>query len=91
MMTYGWIRLIDDIEERNYYQLSKFNQKFERAYVMQAQENVRWERREKEYLDNEREAMKKVDGWQVGKKRFYTQFEDKPDIDALDTRKLGPW
>ncbi len=58
---------------------------------MQAQENVRWERRQKEYLDKERELMSKVDGWVVGKRRYFTQFEDKPDVDLLDKRKLGAW
>lgn len=75
----------------SYYNLSRFNEKFERAYVLQAQENVRWERRQKEYLDRERELMKDVPGWVVGQRRYFTQFEEKPDADVLDKRKIGPW
>ena len=75
----------------SYYNLSKFNEKFERAYVMQAKEDVRWLRREKEYLDNERQLMAGVPGWVVGKRRYFTQWEDKPDRDVLDLRKAGPW
>lgn len=44
----------------SYYNLSRFNEKFERAYVAQATENVRWLRRQKEFLDKERELMKDV-------------------------------
>jgi hypothetical protein len=29
--------------------------------------------------------------WVVGKRRFFLQWEDKPDIDCLDPRKLGPF
>ena len=56
--------------------------------MAQAKENVRWERREKEYLDNERELMAGNEGWVVGKRRYMTQWEDKPDRDLLDMRKL---
>ena len=73
---------------RSYYNLSRLNERFERAYVAQAKENVRWDRREKEYLDNERALMGGVEGWVVGKLRYATQWEDKPDRDLLDTRKL---
>ena len=31
---------------RSYYNLSKFNERFERAYVMQAREEVRWAARD---------------------------------------------
>lgn len=71
--------------------LARFNEKFERAYVEQARENVRWERRQAEMLDNERELMKNVPGWVVGQRRYYTQWEDRPDVDVLDRRKAGPW
>ena len=76
---------------RSYYNLARFNEKFERAYVMQAKEEVRWTAREKEYLDNERALMAAVPGWVVGKRRYLTQWDDRPDRDVLDTRKPGPW
>jgi hypothetical protein len=58
---------------------------------MQAKEEVRWTAREKEYLDNERALMAAVPGWVVGKRRYLTQWDDRPDRDVLDTRKPGPW
>ncbi len=50
-----------------------------------------WHRRQKEILDNERRLMANVPGWVVGQRRFYTQWEDRPDKDQLDPRKMGPW
>lgn len=91
MTLFGWYRLMNDIEERNYRNLAKFNAKFERAYALQAQENVRWLQREKEFLDAERKLMAGHADWVVGKRRYYTQFEDRPDTDALDSRKIGAW
>lgn len=76
---------------RSYYNLSRFNEKFERAYVMQAREEVAWTARQKELLDNERRLMAGVPGWVTGRKRYFTQWEDRPDRDVLDKRKLGPW
>lgn len=79
----------------SYYNLSRFNAKFERAVVAQAAEDVRWARREKELLDNERALMAGAPGgagaWVVGKRRFATQFEDKPDRDAVDPRRASVW
>jgi hypothetical protein len=75
----------------SYYNLSRFNEKFERAYVAQAAENVRWQRRQKELLDGERTLMQGTEGWVVGKRRYLTQWDDRPDVDVLDKRKLGPW
>lgn len=71
---------------RSYYNLSRFNARFERGYVLQAKEDASWERRHKEYLDRERGLMAAVPGWVVHKPRFYTQAETRPDIDALDPR-----
>ncbi len=71
--------------------MSRFNEKFERAYVKQAQEDVRWSRRQAELLDAERDLMKDVPGWVVGQRRYFTSWEDRPDIDSLDRRKPGPW
>ena len=76
---------------RSYYNLARFNEKFERAYVMQAREEVAWLAREKEYLDNERALMAGTPGWTVGKRRYLTQWEDRPDRDVLDTRRPGAW
>ena len=76
---------------RSYYNLSRFNEKFERAYVEQAREDVRWERRQKEALDAERALMGAVPGWVVGRRRYFTQPEDRPDKDVLDQRRVGPW
>jgi hypothetical protein len=59
--------------------------------VLQAQEDARWLRRQKEVLDRERELMAGKPGWVVGKSRFWTQAEKRPDMDVLDTRKTGPW
>jgi hypothetical protein len=54
--------------------------------VEQAREDVQWERRQKECLDGERDLMKGVKGWVVGSRRYFTQWEDKPDKDVLDPR-----
>lgn len=75
----------------SYYNLARFNEKFERAYVEQAKENVRWQRRQKEILANERTLMADVPGWVVNQRRFWTQWESRPDKDAVDPRKPGPW
>ncbi len=56
----------------------------------QAKEDVAWERRQKECLDGERDLMKGVKGWVVGARRYYTQWEDKPDKDVLDPRVRQP-
>ena len=71
--------------------MSKFNERFERAYVLQAQEDARWLRRQKEMLDNERTIMADAHGWVVNKPRYFTQAEKRPDMDVLDHRKVGPW
>jgi hypothetical protein len=71
--------------------LARFNEKFQRAYVQQAREDVSWERKQKECLDGERKLMENVHGWVVGGRRYFTQWEDKPDKDALDQRRIGPW
>lgn len=75
----------------SYYNLCRFNERFERAYVLQAKEDVAWQKRQKECLDNERKLMSGVEGWVVNKPRFFTQAEKKPDMDVLDARKVGPW
>ncbi len=59
--------------------MSRLNEKYERAYVEQAREDVAWERRQKELLDGERALMKDVKGWVVGRRRYFTQWEDKPN------------
>jgi hypothetical protein len=59
--------------------------------VEQARENVAWEARQKALLDQERTLMKNVPGWVVGQRRYFTQWESKPDIDALHPGKPGPW
>ncbi len=61
----------------SYYNLARFNAKFERAYVEQAREDVRWSRRQAELLDGERKLMANVPGWVVGQRRYFTQWEDK--------------
>jgi hypothetical protein len=91
LMTFGLVNHFYDVNERNYYNLSRFNAKFERAYVLQAQEEVRWQRRQKELLDSERELMKNVPGWVVGQRRYYTSWEDRPNADVFDKRKIGNW
>ena len=73
----------------SYLSLARFNAKFERAYVEQAREDVQWERRQKECLDNERDLMQHAKGWVVGGRRYFTQWEDKPDKDVLDQRVSG--
>jgi len=80
-----------DVAERNYYNLARFNAKFERAYVEQAKEEVRWQRRQAELLDGERALMKHVPGWVVGQRRYFTTWEDRPNLDAIDPRKPGVW
>jgi hypothetical protein len=59
--------------------------------VAQAQEDVRWTRREKEYLDKERALMAGTPGWVVGKRRYLTQWDDKFDREVLDKRMPGPY
>ena len=71
--------------------MSQFVQRFEHAYVEQKRADINWERRQKECLDWERELMKGDPSWVVGKRRYATQHEDKPDKDLLDQRRLGPW
>ena len=75
----------------SYFNLARFNERFERAYVAQASEDVRWLRRQKEFLDAERALMANVPGWTVGRRRYATQWETKPDVDVLDLRKPGVW
>jgi hypothetical protein len=75
----------------SYYNLSRFNEKFERAYVLQAKEDAAWLRKQKEFLDAERELMADKPGWVVNKRRYFTQWEDRPDMDVLDQRKIGAW
>jgi len=78
-------------QQLSYLALARFNEKFERAYVEQAREDVSWERKQKECLDGERKLMSGVDGWVTGKRRYFTQWEDRPDKDTLDQRRIGPW
>jgi hypothetical protein len=87
----GLVRFIYSVDDYNYFNMSRLNEKYERAYVEQAREDVAWERRQKEILDKERSLMASVSGWVVGQRRYLTQWEDKPDKDQLDTRKPGPW
>ena len=87
----GLVRFIYSVDDYNYFNMSRLNEKYERAYVEQAREDVAWERRQKESLDKERSLMASVSGWVVGQRRYLTQWEDKPDKDQLDTRKPGPW
>jgi hypothetical protein len=100
------------IPSRSYYNVSRFNERFERAYVLQSREEVRWQRRQKELLDgwvhevvgqaprlrdpaaprcSERKLMAARPDWVIGKRRFFLQWEDKPDIDCLEPRKIGPF
>ena len=39
----------------------------------------------------ERKLMASRPDWVVGKRRFFLQWEDRPDLDALDPRKIGPF
>lgn len=39
----------------------------------------------------ERKLMAARPDWVVGKRRFFLQWEDRPDLDALDPRKIGPF
>ncbi len=63
---------------RSYYDLSKWNERFERAYLLNAREYAAWERRQKEALDNERKLMAAVPGFEVNKPRFYTGYQRTP-------------
>ena len=121
--------MVGSVEERNYYNLARFNARFERgeaaraadarppcvraglsspataallppprrstraAYVLQAAEDARWLRRHKEALDAERALMGAhgPPGWVVNRPRYLTQEESRPDLDVLDSRKIGPW
>lgn len=91
IMIYGWRKLLKGNEERNYQNLSRWNARFERGYVLQAIEDAAWQRRQKEMVDAERELMKDTPGWVVQKSRYWTQAEEKPDVNALDVRRPGPW
>ena len=59
--------------------------------MLQAAEDARWLRRQKELLDGERALMAGTPGWVVNKPRYFTQGESRPDLDVLDARKIGPW
>jgi len=89
----GIARFIYKVDDYNYFNMSRLNEKYERAYVEQAREDAAWERRQKEILDRERALMHAAPGgaWVVGQRRYLTQWEDKPDKDQLDVRKPGPW
>jgi hypothetical protein len=78
---------------RSYYNLSRFNERFERAYVNQAREDVRWQSRHKELLDQERALMGSVPGWVVGQRRYFTTWEERPQVDGSPSKsgKPGPW
>ena len=87
----GLARFVYTVDDYNYFNMSRLNEKYERAYVEQAREDAAWSRRQAELLDNERALMAGVGGWVVGRRRYFTQWEDKPDKDQLDQRKPGPW
>lgn len=40
---------------------------------------------------SERKLMAARPDWVIGKRRFFLQWEDKPDIDCLEPRKIGPF
>lgn len=62
----------------SYYDLCKWNERFERAYLLNAREYAAWERRQKEALDNERKIMATVPGHVVNKPRYFTSYQRTP-------------
>lgn len=69
---------VSTLSRCSYYDLCKWNERFERAYLLNAREYAAWERRQKEALDTERKVMASVPGWVVNKPRYYTTYQRTP-------------
>jgi hypothetical protein len=77
-------------EERRYLELAKMNERFERAYVLQAVENATAPRRHKTALDRERHMMRNHPDWVVNQSPYFTDRAEAPTFDELDPRLADP-
>ena len=72
----------------SYLKLAKINERYERAYVLQAIETASYQKRHKEMVDREREWMRDRPEWTVNQSHFYTQRQDRPSNDPMDPRTM---
>ena len=77
-------------EDRRYLELAKMNERFERAYVLQAAEDAAAPRRIKATIDTERRIMEDEKGWVVNQSQYYTMRPKSPAFDELDPRIFDP-
>ena len=85
--------MLSDFNGR-YFRLAKLNERYERAYVLQAIEEKDWQKRHKAMIDREREWMSDKPDWVVNRSVYYTQRQDRPPNNPLDPRtisKLNPY
>lgn len=78
-----FLRTADD---RRYIELAKINERFERAYVLQAVENAAAPRRNKAMLDRERKLMESDPDWIVNQSPYMTRRRTAPAFDEVDPR-----
>jgi hypothetical protein len=78
-----YLRSADD---RRYIELAKLNERFERAYVLQAVENAAAPRRNKAMLDRERKLMENDPDWVVNQSPYMTKRRTAPAFDEVDPR-----
>ena len=72
----------------SYRNLAKINERFERAYVLQAIEEADWQRRHKAMVDQERSWMRNRPDWVVNKSHYFTLRPDRANNDPVDTRTM---
>eukprot|EP01138_Halocafeteria_seosinensis_P009493 gb/GECG01009702.1/.p1 GENE.gb/GECG01009702.1/~~gb/GECG01009702.1/.p1 ORF type:complete len:144 (+),score=5.64 gb/GECG01009702.1/:1-432(+) len=92
--AFGLYRWSKQAREREYFRLAKLNERYERAYVLQAIEEKDWQKRHKAMIDREREWMSDKPDWVVNRSVYYTQRQDRPPNNPLDPRtmsKLNPY
>jgi len=80
------IYYVRSADERRYVELAKLNERFERAYVLQAVEDATAPRRNKANIDAERAAMASDPKWVVNQSPYFTKRAAPPAVDAMDSR-----
>ncbi|KAA0148108.1 hypothetical protein FNF27_06953 [Cafeteria roenbergensis] len=82
----GLLYYVRTTDERRYIELAKINERFERAYVLQAVEDVTAPRRNKALIDTERELMASDPKWVVNQSPYMTARPKAPAFDEMDPR-----
>lgn len=82
----GLLYFVRTTDERRYIELAKINERFERAYVLQAVEDVTAPRRNKALIDTERELMASDPKWVVNQSPYMTARPKAPAFDEMDPR-----